>query len=186
MTNAPAERVQDIRDLRDQIVGLEREDEQEMVFRDTSPRRVRVHVWSMQDGEEITIARKMLENVLKKRLPDGRYAFTARKEEAPVYRRGQVKCFLHSESPERVILQEIGLAGITCPAANLANAYSKRIHAMHRHKQEWAAYQDYLDGEKETRDRERQDLQLEATLAMAGVRTDDEDKPRRGRPRQAE
>ena len=167
MTNA-AERVQDIRDLRDQITGLQREDQQEMIFRDTSPRRSLIQVWSMQNGEPISIPRKMLENTLKKRLDDGRYAFTARQEEAPVYRKGTLKCFLHPESPERVILNEIGLSGISCPASQIANAHSKRIHAQHRHKQEWEAYQDYIDSQEREEDREQRRQQLDATLAIAG------------------
>lgn len=186
MTNAPAERVQDIRDLRDQITGLQREDEQEMVFRDTSPRRSLVRIWSMQNGEEISIARKLLENTLRKTLPDGRYAFTARKEEAPVYRKGTLKCFLHPESPEREILNEIGLSGITCPAASIANAHSKRIHAQHRHKQEWEAFSDYLASQEREEDREQRRMQLDATLAIAGQAAGNSAMPRRGRPPKAE
>ena len=168
MTNQAAERVQDIRDLRDQITGLQREDEQEMVFRDTSPRRQVIRVYSIQNGEPITIPRKMLENVLKKRLEDGRYAFTARQEEAPVYIKGKIKCFLHFESPDRPILNEIGLSGKSCPAAQLPNEYSKRIHAQHRHKDEWAMYQDYLTKTERDEDREQRRQQLDATLAIAG------------------
>jgi hypothetical protein len=50
----------------------------------------------------------------------------------------------------------------------LANSYSKHIHAQHRHKQEWAAYQEYVKEEKEKQAQARQDKQLEATLAIAG------------------
>lgn len=184
MTNAAAERAQDVRDLRDQITGLQNEDQREMVFRDTSPRRVMVKVYSVLNGEPITITRMRLETVLQKRLEDGRYAFTARQEDAPVYRKGKIKCFLHIDSPERPILNEIGLSGITCPAAQIANPHSKRIHAQHRHKQEWEAYQDYLNSQERDEDREQRRLQLDATLAIAErAGASVSEAPRRGRPR---
>lgn len=172
MTNAPAERAQDVRDLRNQIQGLQSEDEREMIFRDTSPRRPRVRVWSMVDGEQITIPRYLMEKLLDKRQQDGTYLFTARQNEAPARRLGQVKCFLHPDAPERVILDEIGLNGATCPAEHLASRYSKRIHGMHRHKNEWAAYQEFLDEQERDEARAERQQQLAATLALAGRAAD--------------
>jgi hypothetical protein len=163
-----AERQQEIRDLRGQISDLSREDEQEIVFKETSPRRRKATIYSMRDGSLITIPLTLLERTLEKRGPDGKYMFTARKEDAPEFRQGQVKCFLHSDSPERPILEEIGLRATSCPAAHLANQYSKEIHAKHRHKQEWAMYQQYRTDQKEAKQEARQERQLEATLAIAG------------------
>lgn len=162
-----AQRVEDIRDLRRKIEGLSREDESEFIFRDTSPQRRKVTVYSMQNGEPIQIPSYMLEHVLAKKLDDGRDAFTAFPEKAPVFQRGTVKCFLHVNSPDRMILEEIGLGGASCPAEHLASVYSKRIHGQHRHRQEWAAYQEHLNSLSEQENRDRQERQLEATLAIA-------------------
>lgn len=183
MTNAPAERAEDVRDLRRQITGLEREESQDMVFRDTSPRRQMVTIYSVIDGEPISINRKRLEAVMAKKLDDGRDAFVGRSQGVPTYRKGTIKCFLHPESPERPILNEIGLSGISCPAAQLANPHSKRIHAQHRHKQEWEAYMDYLNSQERDEDREQRRMQLEATLAIAERAGGPvSEAPRRGRP----
>ena len=163
-----AERAQDIRDLRGQIAEL-RDDPNagEILFREISPARKKVPIYSMVDGEEIYIPVYLLERTLAKRLPDGRFMFTARQHEAPEYKRGNVKCFLHPESIDRAVLDEVGLTGITCNAAHLRSAHSKRIHALHRHSQSWAAYQEHMENQKETERNARQDAQLEATLAIA-------------------
>ena len=163
-----AERMQNIRDLKTQIDEFRNDpDEQEIVFREISPRRKKVTIYSMTDGEPLQIPIAILERTLEKRLPNGDFMFTARKEQAPEYKLGEVKCFLHPESPERPILNDIGLATVSCDAAHLANQHSKRIHAQHRHKQEWAAYSEYIEEQKEQKYQEQQSKQLEATLAIA-------------------
>ena len=167
MVNQAAVRQQDIRDLKTQIDELRGEDEGEIIFRDTSPVRRRVTLYSKLDGADIQIPRNMLERILEKRQPNGEYMFTARQEEAPVYKRGNVKCFLHPQSPERPILEEIGLGGKTCTSAHLASLYSKRIHGLHRHKDEWAALQEYLAMYEKNQSQARQDAQLQATLDIA-------------------
>ena len=160
------ETAQRARDLRAELGTLA--DEPEIVFKESSPRKRMATIYSMVDGEPLPVNMVNIERVLDKRLPDGGYMFTAKKEEAPEYKLGDVKCFLHLDSPERAVLREIGLAGAYCPAAHLANSHSKRIHAQHRHSQEWAAYQEYVKEQKEREQIERQNQQLEATLAIAG------------------
>lgn len=185
-----AERAQTARDLRDQLGSLDRQDEEEIVFKDMSRRSVRVPLYSVINGEMLMIPRHLIQMVIQKKLPDGRYMFTAKKEEAPPFIQGTHKCFLHPESPERPILNDIGLGGTVCMSAKLASAYSKRIHAMHRHKSEWAAYQDYINEHKELEVNQRQIDQIEAirTLAAraAGIEASVEKPagifPRRGRP----
>ena len=100
---------------------------------------------------------------------DGEYMFTDNPKEAPEYRKGTIKCFLHADSSERAtgVLAEIGLAGKTCPAQSLASVHSKRIHGERRHGREWAAYKEYLDDRKEEKAIARQEEQLAATLAIA-------------------
>ena len=167
MTNQVAERAEQARDLRQQISGLEASDQREIVFRDTSPARRKVTFYSTVDGEKIVVPEYMMESVIGKRRPDGEFMFTADKAKAPNYKRGTVKCFLHPDSPDRVILNEIGLAAAICPADTLGNMYSKRVHALHRHRQEWAMYQEHLSEERQVRQDDQQNKQTEAMLALA-------------------
>lgn len=166
MTNLIAERIQDEIDLRGQIADLSNEESQDIQFSVSSPGRVYVTLWSMLTGEEIRIPKYMAASALSKR-QGGKRQFTAKREEAPAERKNSVKCFLHSESPERAILEEIGIFG-DCIADSLANSHSKRMHAMHRHRQEWAAYQEHVNDQEKKRYEDRQERQLEATLALAG------------------
>ncbi len=160
------EKAQRKRDLLVQVEGLDQEDMPEIIFKETSPARRRVMIYSMKDGEPLPIPKYMLDRTLSKRLDDGNFMFTTRKEEAPEYKLGTIKCFLHPESPDRVILEEIGLSGTTCPAAGLANLYSKRQHARHRHKEEWDAYQENLGDKKEQDAIAEQRAQTAAMLAL--------------------
>jgi hypothetical protein len=98
-----------------------------------------------------------------------------------------VKCFLHPESPERAVLNEIGITTI-CESAHLANASSRRIHAERRHRTAWTQYQEHLAEEREAEWRDRQERQLDATLALAKAAAGQSEEVRRGpgRPRKEE
>jgi hypothetical protein len=98
---------------------------------------------------------------------DGTFRFVALAKDAPEYKLGTIKCFLHPDSPERPILELVGLGSATCPKATLASLHSKRQHGLHLHKQEWAAYQEFVESEKEAKREKRLDEQLEATLSIA-------------------
>ncbi len=163
-----AERAQQIRDLKNQIGSLSGPDVADIVFQESSPPKQMQWVYSMLDGQPIEVPVKRLETVLSQTLPDGGYMFTAREEDAPTYRLGEVKCFLHPDSPERETLDTIGLAGAVCHSEHLASAYSRRKHAENRHKGSWATYQEWLQEQKEAVVSDRQERQLEATLALAG------------------
>jgi hypothetical protein len=164
------ERVQTIRDIEREAALLAGEDApQEIIFKDISPGRKKMPLWRVRDGREIQVPKYMLANVLAKRDPaTGEYIFTGKQSDAAEYKPGTVLCFLHADSPEQAILSEIGLSANPCPKATLRNNHSKRMHAKHRHKQEWEAYEEYLDDKKEAQAVERQQKQLEATLALAG------------------
>jgi len=162
-----AERLQHIRDLKDQITELRDESASEVIFQDTSPRPRKVTLYSMTDGQPVQVPAHMAARTMEKRLPGGKYMFTAVQSEAPAFELGEVKCFLHEDSPEQPILAEIGLSHVRCEAAHLANLHSKRIHGLHRHRQEWEAYQEYVNTQKEERMMSRQEKQLEATLEIA-------------------
>ena len=162
-----AEQIEHVRDLRTQISEIAAEDVGDVLFVEISPGRNKVTLYSMQTGEPVEFPQYMVRGVLEKRLVNGKYAFTSQQDKAPTFRPGQVKCFLHSESPERPIVEELGLGAIDCPAASLRSAQSKRIHALHRHRQEWAAYQEYMTEQKQRIADQRQEQQLEATLSIA-------------------
>ncbi|KKM66813.1 hypothetical protein LCGC14_1477440 [marine sediment metagenome] len=167
MTQNVGVRAEKVRDLRKQVAELAPEDEPEILFQSISPGRQPVTVYSIQDGEPIAVPAYMIGAVMEKTLADGRFMFTAEKKDAPEYKPGNVKCFLHPDSPERAILEEIGLSAATCPADQLGSLHSKRQHGLHRHKQEWAAYQEFVEDAKEEKREARQERQLEATLALA-------------------
>ena len=162
------ERVQTIRDIQREAAKLTGEDAtQEIIFKDISPGRKKKSLWRIRDGREIQVPAYMLANVLAKREPSGDYIFAGKQSDAAEYKPGTVLCFLHADSPEQPILAEIGLSVNPCRKSTLQNNHSKRMHAKHRHKQEWEAYQEYLDDQKEQKAIARQAEQLEATLSIA-------------------
>ncbi len=168
MTTDTGERMEVSRDLKQQIAELNgRDDDREIIIRDTSPARRRVILYSMVDGEPLRLPEYMAEKAMEKRLPSGGFMFTTDPTKAPAYRRGTIKCFLHPESNERPVLREIGISNI-CDAETLGSPYSKRIHAEHRHKQEWAIYQEWLTEQEKEGDKGRQQGQIDAMLALAG------------------
>lgn len=162
-----AERAERRRDLKGQLGNLGGLVQSEVIFEHISPGREPVTVYSTQNGEPIPVPAYMIDPVMAKTLPGGKPMFVAKKEDAPEFILGTVKCFLHPESPERAILGQIGLSGKTCPAAHLASPHSKRVHGEKRHKQEWAAYQEFVKEEKEAATEARQEKMLQAALGSA-------------------
>jgi hypothetical protein len=161
---ATAERV---RDLKSQIAGLSAEEVGEILFLEISPGREPVIVYSAEDGSPTPVPSYRINEVMSLTDTDGNHRFVAEAKDAPEHKLGTVKCFLHKDSPERPILEKIGLGGVFCPAEHLASEHSKRIHGFHRHKQEWAAYQEYEENRKGEVREARLDQQLEATLSIA-------------------
>jgi hypothetical protein len=174
MPNEAATRARKASDLRPQLTGIGAGLAGEVVFQHIRTGRNPVTIYSMVDGEPIPVPEYMLRTVFSKTLADGSRMFTDDPAEAPSYRLGEVKCFLHADSAERGsgILKEIGLAGKECPAGHLASTYAKRMHGRHRHSKEWEAYQEYVADEKEKEQLARQERQLAATLSLAGGNQD--------------
>jgi len=158
------------RDLRGQVAELDKSDQPEILFMEISPGRVPIRVYSTKDGSPIDVPAYMIGAAMELKNEDGTFRFVADAKNAPEYKPGTIKCFLHKDSPERPILEMVGLGGAFCPADHLASDYSKRIHGLHRHKQEFAAWQEYVEREKEEKREDRLNKQLEATLAIAGGR----------------
>jgi hypothetical protein len=163
----PALRIQQQRNLKNQISELADQDEAELIIRESSPRTRYSTIYAMRDGEPLRVPVKLIAATLEKRdRKTGQYLFTATREDAPEYKLGEVKCFLHSESTDRIVLDEIGVSAI-CESGHLANGYSKRIHGLHRHKQEWAMFQEHIAERKEYEINDRAERQLQATLKLA-------------------
>lgn len=155
--------------MRSQIQGLEAEDRREIIFKETSPRRRKTTIYAMSTGEPLLVPEYQAQSAINRVDPEtGRFMFTAYKDKAPEYKLGNVLCFLHKDSPDQPVLQQIGLGQMHCRKATISNLYSKRQHAKNRHPREWEAYQDHLAQEKERTAEERQQAQLDATLVLAG------------------
>tara|TARA_Y100000310_G_scaffold3792_1_gene4664 strand:+ start:8411 stop:9238 length:828 start_codon:yes stop_codon:yes gene_type:complete len=76
-------------------------------------------------------------------------------------RRGDNLCILHERHPEREYHASLGLP--TCRKSNLASPYDARMHAQHRHRQEWGVIEEERTRAREDLDRRAQ----EATIALA-------------------
>lgn len=157
------ERQEERLDLKRQLGQLDRDEEREIEFQEWSPGRVLVTIWSNEDGEEITLPRY----IAFAAVASGRW--TTRQDQVPVRRINNVKCFLHEDSPERPILEELGITR-KCPAAHLASNGSKRTHAEHRHKDEWRQYQEYLAEQKEAERQQEHRDELAAIRSLAPKR----------------
>jgi hypothetical protein len=168
MPDAPAVQAERLRDLRGQVAEIGQNDMPEILFQHISPGREPVTVYSTKDGCPTPIPAYMLGAAMQLTNEDGTFRFVADPKKAPEYKLGTIKCFLHKDSPERPILELVGLGSVTCPKATLASLHSKRQHGLHRHKQEWAAWQEFVESEKEAKREKRLDQQLEATQALAG------------------
>ncbi|KKN75282.1 hypothetical protein LCGC14_0382810 [marine sediment metagenome] len=167
MPDAPAVQAERLRDLRGQVAELGSADMPEILFQHNSPGREPVTVYATKDGCPTPVPHYMLGAAMQLTNEDGAFRFVADAKDAPTYQLGSIKCFLHKDSPERPILEKIGLGSATCPKATLASFHSKRLHGLHRHKQESEALREFEENEKETKREARQDKQLEATLAIA-------------------
>jgi hypothetical protein len=160
-----AQREEERRDLLQEVEGIERDDS-EILFQDTSPRRPMAIIYATLDGEPLLVTQKRARILFQRKLPDGRPMFRAKADQVPTYRKGDVKCFLHKDSPDRALMDSLGLQGKLCPAGQLANAYAKYIHESGKHVKTWDIWQKHVSDEKEKQAIERQDRQFEATMAQ--------------------
>ncbi len=167
-----AEQVEDALNLKRQLTQLDDPGDQDFVFQDTSPPTRWDTIYSTQTGEAIRVKRFRLISTLQKTLANGLAAFTAKKENAPTYVLGTVKCFLAKDSPERVVIDDLNISpGYYCIAEHLANAGAAEIHAEHKHPTRWKQYQRYLESQERQLDRERQDAQIQAIMHLATGKT---------------
>ena len=158
-----AEREEQRRDLLHQVQGIE-QDDAEIIFTDTSPRRPMAIIYATLDGEPLVVTRKRARLLLERKLPDKRFMFTADRAKAPLYKKGDLKCFLHPDAPERALMDSLGLAGKFCPAGQLANAYAKHLHETGKHVKTHEILEKHNEETRQQAAIERQERQFEATM----------------------
>ena len=118
-----------------------------------------VYVYDNITGDRSVINRNMLEQQLSKLRPDGTRYFTTVKPTATP-KRGELKCLLHKDDPERWQYDEWGFA--VCNKSNLVSEFQVNRHVQIRHRMEWQTiYEERQVKEKEEeRDFQRQLLGL--------------------------
>lgn len=123
----------------------------------------KVTIYSTLDGTSSQVLVSMLAKQMKKRLPDGRLAFSITPVDVPA--RLDLKCYLHPEHERREELDAIGLAGQVCRKANIPTQFGLARHMRTRHKGEWEA----IEAERQERERrEALDVQRQMVAAMTG------------------
>jgi len=129
-----------------------------------------VYVWDTRTGERSVVNRNMLPKQLEKTREDGSRVFTTmRPKQKP--KRGNLKCLLHPDSPNRKHYDELGLA--VCRKSNLTNPYQVKRHMEKRHKAEWAT----LEQERITKERDDERLFQRTILEGMGK---DKNSPQKG------
>jgi len=121
-------------------------------------------VWSMQDGSESHVLKHKLNEVLRKRNPDGspKFWIPGMPNQPPEQKRGVLLCQLNENHEDREWLDSIGLVGRTCRKATLLSEFDVETHMLNRHRQENALIQTALERRKRDEERELQQLQLQA------------------------
>ena len=120
-----------------------------------------VYVYDNITGDRSVINRNMLEQQLSKLRPDVTRYFTTVKPTATP-KRGELKCLLHKDDPERWQYDEWGFA--VCNKSNLVSEFQVNRHVQIRHRMEWQTiYEERQVKEKE----EERDFQRQL-LGIAG------------------
>jgi len=107
-----------------------------------------VYIYDTRTGEQSLTNRNMLRTQLGKKRPDGSNVFTVVKPNI-VPKRGNLKCMLHTEDPNRGHYDLLGLA--SCLKSNITSPYQVKRHMQKRHQMEWATI------EEERKEAERQE-----------------------------
>lgn len=174
MVSSVLQREEQIRDLRRSIEGLTAEEEADapVIFRENSARRQLQLLYRVSDGEPVRMKLALARRVIHSFDFRGQPKWTTDPAQAATWKLGDVKCFMHPESPEAEsgLLAELGIAPV-CDAGNLRNLNSKRTHGKHCHKQEWADYTEYLASEERRQEREMRQEEVGAMKSLAGQRS---------------
>ena len=117
--------------------------------------RGRTFIYDTVTGERSEVLVTMLPQHLRKRRRDGSQVFT---EIKPAFEpaRGNLKCMLHIDDPDRKHYDTLGLP--ICGKSNLTAPFHVMRHMEKRHKMEWNIIQtDRKNAEEDTRKAERQE-----------------------------
>ena len=121
-----------------------------------------VYIYDRKTGQRSLCNRNMLKQHLEKKWKDGSLVFTTVDPHIKQVR-GQFKCLLHPDGPDRAHYDELGLP--TCRKSNLTSKFQVQRHMQKRHKQEWAT----LEAEREERkEQEQRDFQNGLLAKVAG------------------
>ena len=132
----------------------------------TSTADDRAIIYHTETGEPREVLVNMLSKTLRKKLTDGRPAFSI--EPAKEYRLGEFMCLLHPGHPDREMWDEAGLAGVECMSAHLASAFHVRRHMENKHGDEAKVIAEHrTQVEKDETNRLLRE-QAAAMLALAG------------------
>ena len=75
-----------------------------------------VYVYHTETGDRSVVNRNMLQQQLTKRLEDGSFAFSTRKPDGLEPVKGQLKCYLHEDDPNRKKYNQMGF--VRCRKSN--------------------------------------------------------------------
>ena len=122
-------------------------------------------VYHTETGEPSRVHFNMLPAQLKKRLADGKRAFTTTD---PGFRptAGDMICWLHENHENRAIADSMGLG--PCKKANIPSLYEVELHMRHRHQQEFRAFEQLRAQTERIEDREIQRATLDAMQRLGG------------------
>jgi hypothetical protein len=122
-------------------------------------------VYHTDTGEPSRVHFNMLPAQLKKRLDNGKRAFTTTD---PGFRPavGTMICWLHENHENRAIADSMGLG--PCMKANIPSLYEVELHMRHRHQQEFRAFEQLRTQTERTEDREVQRATLDAMHRLGG------------------
>jgi hypothetical protein len=109
-----------------------------------------VLIYDTETREPSLCNRNAVPTQLKELRPNGLPIFTMSKPKEGPWR-GDIKCFLHADQPDRHELDAMGFP--TCRKATLPNNYQAELHAEFKHRLEWSAVK--ADKERAKQDEDR-------------------------------
>ena len=167
----PAQRAEEARDLTKQLgnLGLDADEQQFFILKETSLPRRRTRLWSMEDGQSYEFFNFRVRAMLDQTMPDGRPRWTAYEERAPKVAVSTYNCFLAPESEIRAELDSLGIT-VRCRSKHPSKFAMEQV-ATKKHPNSWKAWQAHLKEKQDRADRARQDAQVEAMMSLAGNAT---------------
>jgi len=129
-----------------------------------------VWIWSTETGEQVPCLYYRLGQVLRQKLPTGKYRFSTIDPGIRPHR-GTIKCMLHKDSPNREYYDTLGFP--VCRKSNLTNPYQLKMHMQRRHPQAWATIEQERTEKEKDEDRKLQ----RAILASLDERGKSEEQP---------